>query len=160
MTSTIGSLLAEACELAEAAGSLTLKWFRQPELDIAIKDDGTEVTTADRAAERFIREELARRHPHHAVYGEEEGGAITASGLSWIIDPIDGTRGFVRGVPLYATLLAVVDDEGPLIGVIHIPALDSTIGAGRGIGCWLDGQQCRVSERSGVATKRFLTKPS
>ncbi|MBJ82185.1 MAG: histidinol phosphate phosphatase [Acidimicrobiaceae bacterium] len=151
MTSTIGSLLAEACELAEAAGSLTLEWFRQPELEIAIKDDGTEVTAADRAAERFIREELARRHPHHAVYGEEEGGAITASGLSWIIDPIDGTRGFVRGVPLYATLLAVVDDEGPLIGVIHIPALHSTIGAGRGVGCWLDGQQCRVSERSGVA---------
>ena len=69
MTSTIDSLLADACELAEAAGSLTLKWFRQSNLKVDAKVEGTEVTAADRAAERFIREELARRYPHHAVYG-------------------------------------------------------------------------------------------
>ena len=148
MTSTIDSLLADACELAEAAGSLTLKWFRQSNLKVDAKVDGTEVTAADRAAERFIREELARRYPHHAVYGEEEGGEIAVDGLSWIIDPIDGTRGFVRGVPLYATLLAVVDGDGPLVGVIHLPSLRSTIAAGRGSGCHLDGQQCWVTNRS------------
>ena len=150
MTPTIDSLLADACELAEAAGALTLEWFRRPDLEVTTKIDGTEVTVADRAAERLIREELARRHPRHAVYGEEEGGAITSGGFSWIIDPIDGTRGFVRGVPLYATLLAVADDEGPLVGVIHVPALRSTIAAGRGVGCWLDGQRCSVSDRSGI----------
>jgi len=150
VTPTIDSLLADACELAEAAGSLTLEWFRRPDLEVTTKIDGTEVTVADRAAERFIREELARRHPRHAVYGEEEGGAITSGGFSWIIDPIDGTRGFVRGVPLYATLLAVVDDDGPLVGVIHVPALNSTISAGRGAGCWLDGRPCSVSDRSGM----------
>ena len=151
MTVNIDSLLDEARELAEAAGSLTLKWFRQPDLKVSAKVDGTEVTAADRAAERFIRDELARRHPGHAVFGEEEGGGIASNGLSWVIDPIDGTRGFVRGVPLYATLLAVVDDDGPLVGVIHIPALNSTISAGRGVGCWLDGRPCSVSDRSDIA---------
>ncbi|MCS5688832.1 MAG: hypothetical protein NZ659_08610, partial [Acidimicrobiales bacterium] len=92
MTVNIDSLLDEARELAEAAGSLTLKWFRQPDLKVSAKVDGTEVTAADRAAERFIRDELARRHPGHAVFGEEEGGGIASNGLSWVIDPIDGTR--------------------------------------------------------------------
>ncbi|MBM35904.1 MAG: inositol monophosphatase family protein [Actinomycetota bacterium] len=148
MTESIEKLLADASDLAQQAGSLTLDWFRQTDLEVESKIDGTEVTDADRAAERFIREQLGHRYPDHAVYGEEEGGVIDPNKLTWIIDPIDGTRGFTRGVPLYSTLLAVVDDTGPIVGVIYVPALNSTVAAGRGLGCWLDGQRTSVSDTS------------
>ena len=164
MTVSLAELLAEATELAQAAGSLTLDWFRRSSLEIESKTDGSEVTEADRVAERFIRDELNRRHPNHLVIGEEEGGSFKADDLTWIVDPIDGTRGFVRGVPLYATLLAVVDDSGPLVGVIYVPALNSTVAAARGMGCWHDGQRCRVSENKEldgalVNTSSFDTFP-
>ncbi len=145
MTVSLEGLLSEASELAQAAGSLTLDWFRRSGLEIESKVDGSEVTAADRSAERFIRTELKRRHPGHSVMGEEEGGSVQQGNITWIIDPIDGTRGFVRGVPLYATLLAVADDSGPLVGVIHVPALNSTVAAARDLGCWHDGQRCSVS---------------
>lgn len=146
MTERLEDLLAEACDLAEQAGLLTLNWFGQSGLEVQSKNDGTEVTAADRAAERFIREQLERRHPDHAVRGEEEGGVVDPDKLTWIIDPIDGTSGFTRGVPLFSTLLAVADSSGPMIGVIHIPVLQSTIAAGRGIGCWRDGKRTYVSQ--------------
>ena len=111
MSVSLEGLLAEASELAQAAGSMTLDWFRRSSLTVESKMDGSEVTEADRVAERFIRDELKTRHPSHLVVGEEEGGSFESGTLTWIIDPIDGTRGFVRGVPLYATLLAVVDDS-------------------------------------------------
>jgi len=109
------------------------------------KGDGTEVTEADRAAERLVRERLDAAHPDDAVMGEEQGGEVVAGRRTWIVDPIDGTRGFVRGVPLYATLLALVDDDGPVVGVIDLPALGLTMAAGRGVGCWLGGHRCSVS---------------
>ena len=146
MSVSLEGLLAEASELAQAAGSMTLDWFRRSSLTVESKMDGSEVTEADRVAERFIRDELKTRHPSHLVVGEEEGGSFESGNLTWIIDPIDGTRGFVRGVPLYATLLAVVDDSGPLVGVIYVPALNSTVAAARGSGCWHDGQRCAVSQ--------------
>ena len=145
VTVSLEGLLAEASELAQAAGSLTLEWFRRSGLEIESKVDGSEVTEADRSAERFIRDEIQRRHPSHSVIGEEEGGLFEPDNMTWIIDPIDGTRGFVRGVPLYATLLAVADDSGPLVGVIHVPVLNSTVAAARGMGCWHDGRRCSVS---------------
>lgn len=145
VTVSLEGLLTEASELAQAAGSLTLDWFRRSGLEIDSKVDGSEVTDADRSAERFIREELQRRHPSHSIIGEEQGGLFEPGNMTWIIDPIDGTRGFVRGVPLYTTLLAVADDSGPLVGVIHVPVLNSTVAAARGMGCWHDGQRCSVS---------------
>ena len=129
VTVSLERLLTEASELAQAAGALTLDWFRRSGLQIESKLDGSEVTDADRSAERFIRDELHRLHPSHSVVGEEEGGLFEPGNLTWVIDPIDGTRGFVRGVPLYTTLLAVVDDSGPLVGVIHVPVLNSTVAA-------------------------------
>ena len=103
MTELLEDLLAEACDLAEQAGSLTLDWFGQSGLKVESKTDGSEVTAADRAAERFIREQLEVRHPDHAVRGEEEGGVVDSDKLTWIIDPIDGTRGFARGCLLYTS---------------------------------------------------------
>jgi histidinol-phosphatase len=139
--------LDEAVAIAREAGALTLRWFQAGELTVDRKDDGTPVTDADRAAERFVRAHLAARHPADTVVGEEEADVEGTSGRTWIVDPIDGTKAFTRGVPLYATLLAVLDEHGPAIGVIDLPALGRTVWAGRGLGCFLDGQRITVSER-------------
>jgi histidinol phosphatase-like enzyme (inositol monophosphatase family) len=144
------SLLDEAAALARAAGDLTLRWFREEELAIEHKGDGTPVTEADRAAERFLREELAARHPNDAVIGEEEPYAAGTSGRTWVIDPIDGTKSFTHGVPLYSNLLALYDDHGCAVGVINLPGLGETVYAGRGLGCFADGRPTRVSTRSSL----------
>ncbi|MCY4515842.1 MAG: hypothetical protein OXB99_01235 [Acidimicrobiaceae bacterium] len=139
-------LVAAARDIATAAGALTLRWFGRRDLGVTWKRDGTEVTEADRAAERLVRERIGEQFPDDAIFGEEEGGAIRPDGRTWIVDPIDGTRGFVRGVPLYATLVALVDPYGPLVGVIDLPVLNQTLVAGRGTGCWLGDHRCTVSD--------------
>ncbi len=143
-------LLDTAVELARAAGELTLRWFRSGTLDVEAKQDGTPVTAADRAAERFLREQLAERYPHDAVVGEDEADRAGTSGRTWIIDPIDGTKAFTHGVPLYSTLLACYDPHGAAVGVIHLPGLAETVYAGRGLGCFVDGRPARVSTTSSL----------
>jgi len=151
------TLLDEAVDLARAAGELTLRWFDRPDLTVDTKGDGTPVTDADRTAERLIRERLAADHPDDAVLGEEEADVAGTSGLTWVIDPIDGTAAFTRGVPLYSNLLAVLDDQGPLVGVINLPALGTTIYAGRGLGCFRDGRPVGVSDRDDPADSVLST---
>jgi histidinol phosphatase-like enzyme (inositol monophosphatase family) len=147
----VASLLEEVVELARAAGDLTLGWFRSAGLAVEVTADQTPVTEADRAAERLVREAVTRRHPDDAIIGEEEGTVSGRSGRSWVVDPIDGTYGFIHGVPLYSTLLAVLDDAGPLVGAIHLPALAETVYAARGLGCFTgDGAPCRVNARPGL----------
>jgi histidinol-phosphatase len=145
------ALLDEAFALARQAGDFTLGFFRTDELVVEHKDDATPVTGADRGAERLLREELARRHPDDAVLGEEEEPTPGTSGRTWIIDPIDGTKAFTHGVPLFSNLLAAEDEHGPLLGVINIPALPEVVYAGRGLGCFVDGRPCRVSAHTEVA---------
>lgn len=141
-------MLANAVEILRAAGTFTMQWFDNPSLNVLTKSDGTPVTEADRGAERLIRERLSLLHPEDSVLGEELDDYIGSSSRTWIVDPIDGTKAFTRGVPLYSNLLAVVDDYGPLIGVINLPALSTTVYAGRGLGCFRDGRPVRVSDRS------------
>jgi histidinol phosphatase-like enzyme (inositol monophosphatase family) len=141
------SLLDEAVNLARMAGELTLGWFDRPGLAVAQKSDGTPVTEADRAAERLIREHLGDHHGHDAIIGEEEADLAGTSGRTWVIDPIDGTAAFTRGVPLYSNLVAILDEHGPLLGVINLPALGTTVYAGRGLGCFRDGRPVHVSNR-------------
>ncbi len=141
-------MLANAVDILRAAGTFTLQWFGNPSLDVLTKSDGTPVTEADRGAERLIRERLSALHPEDSVLGEELDDYIGSSSRTWIVDPIDGTKAFTRGVPLYSNLLAVVDDYGPLIGVINLPALSTTVYAGRGLGCFRDGRPVHVSDRS------------
>lgn len=129
-------LLELAVRLAREAGTATLEWFADPGLVVERKVDGTPVTVADRAAERLLRAALARAVPDDAVTGEEEAATPGTSGRVWTLDPIDGTKAFARGVPLYATLVAMADRHGPAIGVIHLPALGETVYAGRGRGCF------------------------
>jgi histidinol phosphatase-like enzyme (inositol monophosphatase family) len=145
-------LLATAIELVQRAGALTLEWFGNAALRVETKGDGTPVTEADRAAERFLREELGRRFPDDAIVGEEEPDHSGTSGRTWTIDPIDGTKAFTRGVPLYANLLALDDEHGPAIGIINIPALGETVAAGRGLGCTHNGTPCAVSATTDLAT--------
>ncbi len=139
-------LLDFAIDLVGSAGELTLRWFRSPDLAVDSKADGTPVTAADRAAERLVRERIADRFPDDGVLGEEEPELLGRSGRRWIVDPIDGTKAFTRGVPLYSTLLALHDQDGPALGVIGLPALGQAVYAGRGLGCWSDGQRARVSD--------------
>lgn len=140
--------LDQAVGIARAAGDLTLRWFRSADLDVERKGDGTPVTAADRAAERLVREALAVDFPDDAILGEEEAPVAGRSGRRWVLDPIDGTKAFTCGVPLYSTLLALEDEHGIAIGVIHLPALGETVWAGRGLGCWTDRGPARVSDQA------------
>lgn len=153
-------LLSWAVELTKEAGRRTLARFRSDDLAIEAKGDGTPVTEADRDAEAYIRAELASAHPHDAVLGEEGGDRAGTTGRRWIIDPIDGTKAFMRGVPLYSNLLAVEDDHGWAIGVINLPAAGECVYAGRGLGAFQDDRHgdrrpARVGPRS--AGTPFLT---
>jgi histidinol phosphatase-like enzyme (inositol monophosphatase family) len=139
------ALLDIAVDVARAAGEATLRWFQAADLAVDSKADGTPVTAADRAAERLVRERLAERFPADGILGEEEPESQGTSGRRWIVDPIDGTKAFTRGVPLYSTLLALDDEHGPALGVIVLPALGQAVYAGRGLGCWMDGAPARVS---------------
>ncbi len=143
------SLLEQAADLARRAGRLTLDWFR-PSVEVITKGDGSPVTAADRAAEQLLRTELAGRYPGDAIVGEELGYTSGSSGRTWFIDPIDGTQSFVRGVPLFATLLALEDAHGVAVGVIDLPALGETVMAGRGLGCYLNGRRVSVGDRQEV----------
>src|SRR3954468_4286123 len=151
------ALLDEAVALSREAGKLTLDWFRATDLAVDHKGDGTPVTAADRAAERFVRERLAISHPDVAIVGEEEPDTLGSSGARWVIDPIDGTKAFTHGVPLYSTLLAFEDEHGPAIGVIDLPALGEKVFAGRGLGCFCNHEPARVSERERVRGSYLTT---
>jgi histidinol-phosphatase len=139
------ALLQTAVDIAREAGDVTRRWFRATDLVVDSKADGTPITAADRAAERLVRERIAERFPRDGVIGEEEPEAHGDSGRRWIVDPIDGTKAFTRGVPLYSTLLALEDEHGPAVGVIVLPALGQAVYAGRGLGAWWDGEPARVS---------------
>ncbi|MDZ7677637.1 MAG: inositol monophosphatase family protein [Acidimicrobiales bacterium] len=134
-----------AVEIAREAGELTLEHFRSGDLSVDSKADGTPVTVADQAAERLIRERLGARFPDDTVLGEEEPDQHGTSARRWIIDPIDGTKAFTHGVPLYTNLLALEDEHGSAVGVINVPALGETVWAGRGLGCFCNGEPARVS---------------
>jgi histidinol phosphatase-like enzyme (inositol monophosphatase family) len=141
----------EAVSLTRMAGDLTLSYFQNRDLRVDQKSDGTPVTEADRGAEALLRRELARRYPGDGVYGEEEAETPSQTGRRWIIDPVDGTRAFTRGIPLYVNLLALEDEHGIAIGVINMPALGETVYAGRGLGCFSNGTPVSVSRTAELA---------
>lgn len=140
----------EVVDLVREAGALTLRWFRSATLDVERKGDGTPVTAADKAAERFLRDQISRRWPDDAIVGEEEDDVAGTSGRTWVVDPIDGTKAFTHGVPLYSNLLAFSDEHGPAVAVINLPALGQTVYAARGHGCFEDGRPARVSSTPGL----------
>ena len=157
MTTVDRDLLEEAVGWARAAGELTLAWFRSAELGVDRKGDGSPVTAADKAAERFLREAISAAYPDDSIRGEEEDDVVGTSGRCWVIDPIDGTKAFTHGVGLYSNLLYLEDEHGPAIGIINLPALGETVYAGRGLGCFLNGQTCSVSDREKVTGSYLST---
>jgi histidinol-phosphatase len=143
---SLADLLATAQEAAWVGGRRTLAYFRTGTMGAETKADDTPVTRADREAEQLIRDVIARRFPKHTVLGEEQGETAGTEPWRWIVDPLDGTKTFVRGVPLYGTLIAVERDGVPVVGVCYLPALDEMIAAARGLGCTWNGRPCRVSD--------------
>lgn len=148
--------LAAMVELAIGAGAQTLPFYQQQDLEVEAKSDDSPVTIADRTAEQWARQQLAERFPDDAVEGEEFSDTAGTTRYRWIVDPIDGTKSFVCGVPLYSTLVALECDGQPLGGVIRIPALGQTVAAVNGLGCWYrDGDQSSW-QVAGVSSKTQL----
>jgi len=137
-------LLDFATHLAWTGGRRTLAYFNC-EVPAEEKADGSPVTIADKEAEATMRALLAARFPDHGIIGEEHGEVIGKAPIRWIIDPIDGTRTFLRGVPFYGTLVGVEVLGEPTVGVIYIPALDEMVAAARGLGCRWNGRPCKVA---------------
>src|SRR5712671_6451664 len=152
-----------AVEIAREAGDGTLRYFRRSDLAVERKADHSPVTVADRTAEELLRQRIGDRFPADAIIGEELGEQTGESGFQWILDPIDGTKSFIHGVPLYTTLIAVLQNDEPRIGVIHAPALGETVYAARGSGCWYSygsaskPQAARVSEVASLNESLLLT---
>ncbi len=127
---------------ARAAGEITLRYFQKLP-GVEFKPDSSPVTVADRESERLLRSLIEERYPDHGILGEEFGMARPEAPLRWLVDPIDGTQSFIRGVPLYGVMLGLVERrpgspaaDDPVAGVVHFPALRETVTAWRGGGCW------------------------
>jgi len=153
--------LRAAQELALLAGDSTLDFYQTDRLTVERKGDNSPVTVADRHAEQLVRTRLAELYPDDAVLGEEFGGHAGSSEFQWIVDPIDGTKSFITGVPLYSTLLALVHEGSVLAGIVYIPPLRECVLAVRGRGAWwsVGGQPARrasVSQRP-LAEGIFVT---
>jgi len=151
-----------AVEVARLAGEQTLERFRKTDLDVEHKSDGSPVTAADRAAETLLRDRISKQFPADAIIGEEFGEVPGTSGYRWTLDPIDGTKSFISGVPLYTTLVAVLHDDQPLIGVVFAPAAGEMVYAARGQGCWhvvgeAEPRRAQVSAVNNLADAVFLT---
>lgn len=140
-----------AHKLAWEAGKITLRYF-QTEMTTYHKEDDSPVTIADRESELFLRDSILRRYPDHAVLGEEDGESGNPDATwRWIVDPIDGTKAFVHGMPLYGVMIGVEREGVPVIGVVNMPALGEIVYAGAGLGCWWNGRRCYVSPTKRLA---------
>ena len=140
--------LALALELADRADGITMPRFRAQDLEVTTKPDLTPVSEADHAVERALRERLAEA-TSHSVVGEEFDDVEGADGeFRWIVDPIDGTKNYVRGVPIWATLIALEHAGEMVVGVVSAPALHTRWWAARGLGAFRDGETIRVSSVS------------
>jgi histidinol-phosphatase len=142
-----------ALEMADAADAFTLPRYEHQDFTLGWKDNRTEVTEADRGAEHLIVERALAARPDDGLYGEEHGVQGNAtSPWRWVIDPIDGTSGFVRGIPVWATLIALTHaDQGPVLGLVSAPALGRRWWGARQLGSFADGRRCRVSDVASLA---------
>ncbi|MFF5990337.1 histidinol-phosphatase [Prauserella flavalba] len=141
-----------AGRLADAADKITSARFRAQDLRVSSKPDRTPVTDADTAVEDAIRELITAERPTDTVAGEERGGSASAAGRVWVLDPIDGTKNFLRGNPVWATLIALVEDGTPVVGMVSAPMLGRRWWASAGGGAWLrDGAGEHRLSVSGVS---------
>ena len=153
------SLLHGVAELARLAGDVALGYFdraRRSELPVSYKADGSPVTAADRGAEAAAREWIERHFRLDGILGEELGMIRPGARRRWVLDPIDGTKSFLRGVPLWGALVAVAEGEHVLAGAIYCPAVNEMVAAAVGQGCWWNGARCRVSAEADLSRATVL----
>lgn len=154
-------LIAFARGQASDAGQLAMQWFRQP-LSIDLKSDASPVTEADRAVESQLRQRLAEHYPEHGVLGEEFESVRLDAEYLWVVDPIDGTRSFITGWPIWGTLLALLHRQRPFLGIIEMPALQENWIGIKGQGTFFSDrfrqdQPCHVSTCRDMSAARFYT---
>ena len=155
--------LEHARHIAYQAGELTLRYFYNAEtFTVEKKPDESPVTVADRETEQFLRQRIAEYFPDDAIFGEEFPPLEGTSGFRWILDPIDDTKSFICGVPLYSTLIGLEKEGRCVGGIIALPALGELVWAGTGLGAWHETKQnepkrCHVSACSNLAEATFLT---
>jgi histidinol-phosphatase len=165
MSESPQSLMQAAAEVAQFAAGVAMRWYGAG-VDVETKGDGSPVTIADREAERQAREWLAQRFPEYGLFGEEFETVRPDAARRWILDPIDGTKAFVRGVPLWGTLVACCEGDTVLAGAACYPAVNELVAAAPGEGCWWNGRRARVSTVDTLAQAtalitddRFLERP-
>jgi myo-inositol-1(or 4)-monophosphatase len=161
-----------ARQLAYRAGRITLSYYNKG-IQHALKEDESPVTAADQATEEFIRSEIERNYPNHAIVGEEFGespsppsprpagegprsGGEGSNPFRWFVDPIDGTKSFMKGVPFYSVLIGLEIEGVSRVGAVCFPALDEILYAADGLGCWCNGKRMRVSEIHELKQAVFL----
>jgi histidinol phosphatase-like enzyme (inositol monophosphatase family) len=153
---TLDERVAPAAELARITGTVALRHYRT-HLTVETKADGSPVTVADRAAEMAARAWVQSRFPQDGIVGEELGEERAGAARRWIIDPIDGTKSFVRGAPLWGSLVALCEGDRVLAGAAYFPAVEELLAAAPGAGCWWNGSRCRVSSVTTLAEATVLT---
>lgn len=149
--------LQKAIAIAQEAGQLTLGYFKKG-VEVELKGDESPVTRADKEAESLIRRRLAEEFPGEPVLGEEEGGGQEKKSR-WVVDPIDGTKSFICGVPIYANLVAFEEDGQPIIGVANFPAIGEIYFAELGKGAFCNGESIRVRDEP-VANRQVVCSGS
>lgn len=165
MTTEAQGLMQAAAEVARRSGDVALEFFRKG-VTVDLKGDGTPVTVADRTSEQTARDWIEARFPRDGILGEEFGEARPGAKRRWILDPIDGTKTFIRGVPLWGTLVAVAEGEGILAGAAYFPAVGELLVAAPGAGCFWNDRPTKVSAVSQLSQavvlstdERFLQYP-
>jgi histidinol-phosphatase len=162
LAAEIARRLELAITAGKEAGRLTLRYFQQDNLQVERKSDLSPVTIADRSAEQLLRERIAARFATDGILGEEFGSSTGTSGFTWILDPIDGTKSFISGVPLYGTLIGIEHEGRSLAGLVFMPALEEGVFASSGEGAWHFSaeekpRRCRVSQKQRLADGLFVT---
>jgi histidinol phosphatase-like enzyme (inositol monophosphatase family) len=163
---TLAAEVAKRLDLAltagKEAGRLTLRYFQQENFEVERKSDASPVTVADRSAEQLLRERISAAFARDGIIGEEFGTSAGSSGFNWILDPIDGTKSFISGVPAYGTMVAVEHEGTALAGLVYIPGLNEGVYASAGQGAWhFRGEEqprrCQVSKKVRLADGLFVT---
>ncbi len=155
-TDALDARIAPAAELARLTGDIALRHYRS-HLIVETKADGSPVTVADRAAEEAARDWVRRFFPEDGVLGEEFGEERAGARRRWLIDPIDGTKSFVRGTPLWGSLVALCEGETVLAGAAYFPGVGELVAAAPGAGCWWNGSRCTVSSVATLGAATVLT---
>ncbi len=156
MNSQTEELYEAAIKVAKIAGEVTLKYFRK-DLEIISKQDDSPVTVADREAEKAMRSFIMETFPEHGLIGEEFGSHNDKASVKWILDPIDGTVGFIHGIPLYTNLVGITVDDVPTVGVIHAPYMNELVAGATGVGAYFNDTKTSIRPCNSLANASMMT---